>query len=170
MTDFFELAEGRYSVRRFAADAVEPEKLARVLEAGRVAPTAHNEQPQRIKTITDAGELAKVDECTTCRYGAPTVLLVCYDKTVCWKRPFDAALSGEVDAAIVTTHMMLAAHELGLGTCWVMYFDPEKTSELFSLPENIVPAAMLPIGYPVENSAPSHMHGKRSELTKLLLK
>ena len=166
---FIELAADRYSVRRFSPADIEPEKLARVLEAGRIAPTAHNEQPQRIKIITGADELAKVDECTTCRYNAPTVLLICYDKTVCWKRPFDSALSGEVDASIVTTHLMLAAHELGLGTCWVMYFNPAKTAELFALPENIIPAAMLPIGYPAENAAPSQLHSKRLDIEDLLL-
>ena len=169
MTDFFELAAERYSVRSFSSKAVEPEKQERILETGRIAPTAHNDQPQRIKVITSAGDLAKVDECTPCRFGAPMVLLVCYDKTVCWKRPFDSALSGEVDASIVTTHMMLAAHGLGLGTCWVMYFDPAKATELFALPENIIPVAMLPVGYPAESASPSPMHGKRHDIAGLML-
>ena len=169
MTTFFELAAGRYSVRKFDARTIEPEKLAQILEAGRIAPTAHNDQPQRIKVITGADDLAKVDECTPCRFGASTVLLICYDKTTCWKRSFDSALSGEVDASIVTTHMMLAAQDLGLGTCWVMHFNPAKAIELFTLPENIIPVAMLPVGYPAANAVPSGMHSSRKDVKDLLI-
>ena len=169
MSTFLELAASRYSVRKYDARAIEPEKLAQILEAGRIAPTAHNDQPQRIKVITTPDDLAKVDECTRCRFGAPTVLLICYDKTACWKRSFDSALSGEVDASIVTTHMMLAAQDLGLGTCWVMYFNAEKAIEQFALPENIIPVAMLPVGYPAEGSTPSGMHDSRLEVERILI-
>ena len=170
MQTFLELSQARYSVRGFKPQPIEPDKLAQVLEAGRVAPTACNNQPHRIKIIAGPADLAKVDECTPCRFNAPTVLLVCYDKTVCWERKFDGAKSGEVDASIVTTHLMLAAQDAGLGTCWVMYFDPAKTAELFALPENIVPVAMLPIGYPAENAMPAALHEKRFSLDEILLK
>ena len=170
MMTFSELAADRYSVRSYSPLPIEPEKLAQVLEAGRIAPTACNIQPQRIKVITDPAELAKVDECTPCRFGAPMVLLICYDQNVCWKRSFDGASSGEIDASIVATHLMLAAHDVGLGTCWVMYFDPAKTAELFDLPNNIVPVAMLPIGYPAEDAAPFEGHSKKLALDKILLK
>jgi len=167
---FLELARDRYSVRNFQDRPVEPRLLNEILEAGRIALTAHNDQPQRIKIITDPVELAKVDECTRCRFGAQTVLLVCYDKDVCWRRKFDDAPSGEIDAAIVTTHIILAAYEAGVGTCWVMYFDPVKTTELFGLPENIVPVAFLPMGYPSEDSTPAGFHDKRISLEEMLLK
>ena len=170
MTSFLELAKERYSVRKYKSQPIEPEKLNQVLEAGRIAPTACNNQPQRIKVITDLADLAKVDECTPCRFGAPAVLLVCYDTSVCWKRSFDGHNSGDVDASIVTTHLMLAAQEQGLGTCWVMYFDPAKTSELFGLPENIVPVAMLPIGYPTDDVEPAPGHEKKYDLGKITLK
>ena len=169
MGAFFELAKARYSVRNFKQEPIEPDVLTKLLEYGRIAPTACNNQPQRIKVITAASDLAKIDECTPCRFGAPAVLLVCYDKNVCWKRTFDGASSGEGDASIVTDHLMLAACELGLGSCWVMYFDPAKTVELFSLPENIVPAAMLPIGYPSEDAAPSDRHDSRFAIDKILI-
>ena len=169
MARFLELAAGRYSVRSYSARAIEPELLAKVLEAGRVAPTACNNQPQRIKVVSGAEGLAKVDECTPCRFGAPTVLLVCYEKAACWKRSFDGADSGEVDASIVTTHMMLAAHDLGLGTCWVMYFDAGKAAKLFAVPDGVVPVAMLPIGYPAEDSAPTGGHSARLTIDRLLL-
>ena len=119
---------------------------------------------------TARDELAKVDKCTPCRFGAPTVLLICYDDKLAWKREFDGACSGEVDASIVTTHMMMAAHDLGLGTCWVMYFDPVKAGKLFALPNGIIPVAMLPIGYPAEDAAAAAQHEDRLPLEEIILR
>ena len=166
---FIDLAKTRFSVRSFSTRPVEQDKLAQILETGRISPTAHNEQPQRIKVITDPADLAKIDECTPCRFKAPVVFLVCYDKNVCWKRKFDGAGSGEVDAAIVTTHLMFAAKDAGLGSCWVMFFDPAKVIDLFALPENIVPVALMPVGYPADDAAPSAVHEQRIPLDKMLL-
>ncbi|MCL1854563.1 MAG: nitroreductase family protein [Clostridia bacterium] len=165
---FIELAKKRYSVRSYKDTPIDPEKLGRVLEAGRIAPTACNNQPQRIQVITDPSDLEKVDQCTPCRFHAPTVLLICYDKSICWTRHFDGVNSGAVDASIVATHLMLAAQDAGLGTCWVMYFDPVKTAALFDLPQNIVPVAFLPIGYPAENAAPAKQHDSRLDLADIL--
>jgi len=169
MTSFLQLAKDRYSVRSFKPTPIEQEKMAHILEAGRVAPTARNSQPHRIMVITDPEALAKTDDCTPCRFGAPVMLLICYDKNVTFKRPFDGACSGEVDASIVTTHLMMAAQELGLGTCWVMYFDPAKAIEHFALPEHIVPVAFLPVGYPADDAAPSPKHADRMPLEDILL-
>jgi len=171
MSAFLELAAARYSVRSFSAKTVEAEKLTKILEAGRIAPTACNNQPQRVKVISDSAGLQKVDICSPCRYGAPVVLLVCYDKTVCWSHPTNSNLiSGEIDASIVTTHMMMAAADTGLGSCWVMKFERAKAVEVFALPENIVPVALLPIGYPAEDAAPSDRHGTKNTLEQFLLK
>ncbi len=166
---FLELAKTRYSVRNYKPQPIPPTMLARVLEAGCIAPTACNNQPQRIKIITEPSDLAKVDTCTPFRFKAPAVFLVCYDKSVCWTRSFDGHDSGEVDASIVTTHLMLAAQEQGLGTCWVMHFDPAKASKLFALPEHIVPVALLPVGYPAEDSVPASGHTKKVPPEALLL-
>jgi len=165
---FYELAAARYSVRKFSSNPIEPEKLKKVLEAGRVAPTAKNSQSHRIIIADTAEDIAKVDGCTPCRYGAPTVIFVCYDNTECWVREFDNEPSGVVDASIVTTHLMLAAQDVGLGTCWVMRFDPAKAVELFALPENIIPVAFLPIGYPAEDAAPSDRHEDRMTIEELM--
>ncbi|MDR1001924.1 MAG: nitroreductase family protein [Oscillospiraceae bacterium] len=169
MKTFAELAKSRYSVRKYSDKPIEGEVMAQLLEAGRIAPTGCNNQPQRIKVITSAEALAKVDECTPCRFAAPAVLLVCYDKNLCWRRKFDGKSCGVADACIVTTHLMLQAEDLGLGTCWVMHFDPAKTAELFALPENIVPVAILPVGYPAEDSTPSPMHEERFDVENMLL-
>ena len=167
---FYDLVVSRYSVRKFSDRPIEPEKLTSVMETGRMAPTARNSQSHRFMILSAAEDIAKVDECTPCRYGAPTVILICYDSTSCYIREYDDASSGVVDASIVTTHLMLAAEEVGLGTCWVMRFDPAKTTEVFKLPENIVPVAFLPIGYPADDCGPSERHSVRTALEDLMLK
>lgn len=159
---FMQLAkEQRFSVRKFKAQPVEKEKLDLILEVGRLAPTACNYQPQRILVIEDAGAMDKLRQCTNCHFNAPVVLLVCYDKTTVWKNRTNGTVGGDVDASIVTTHMMLQAAELGLGTTWVGAFDHQKTRELFSLPEYLVPVALLPIGYPEDGVEPHPWHIKR---------
>ena len=169
MNSFIELASQRYSVRSFSEKAVEEEKIDEILKAAQIAPTAGNRQPHRIKIVCEKEELEKIDACTACRFGAGHVFIVCYDKTECWTRSFDGATSGDVDASIIATHIILAAQDVGLGTCWVMYFDPKKVCELFNLPENIVPVALIPTGYPSESSAPSDRHTSRKNIAEILL-
>jgi nitroreductase len=163
--DFLELAMSRYSVRQFRATPVEPEKLGMILEAGRVAPTAANLQPQRILVLDSLDALGKLRSCTSSHFFAPLALLVCYDTNVSWKRSYDKRDMGEVDAAIVATHMMLEAAALGLGSTWVAHFDPEKVRSAFRLPDEYEPVALLPMGYPAEDSAPHANHGRRKEIT-----
>lgn len=162
--NFLELAKERHSVRRFSDKKVEKEKLDLILEAGRVAPTAVNYQPQRILVIENEESLAKLKSCTPYHFNAPLALLVCYDTSVSWKRHSDNKDMGVVDASIVTTQMMLQTHELGLGTTWVGHFDADIIKETFELPEYLVPVALLPIGYPSSNSAPHVLHGKRYDI------
>jgi nitroreductase len=159
--EFIELAAQRYSVRKFSSKIVEKEKLDLILKAGQLSPTACNNQPQRVLVIESEGALAKLKECTTYHFNAPLAFLICYDKTVSWNRPFDNDDSGDVDASIVTTHMMLQAAELGLGTTWVGKFDPVLVRNTFSIPDNYIPVAILPTGYPAEDATPSANHSKR---------
>jgi nitroreductase len=166
--DFNKLTIHRYSVRKFRDLPVEKEKLDLLLEAARNAPTAANRQPQRIFLVTRPEGLEKIDRCTSCRFGAPGVFLICYDRTQCWVRPFDGQDSGFVDASIVTTQIMYQAVDLGLGTTWVMHFDPDATVKEFSLPETIIPAAMLIFGYPAEDATPADRHYQRYPLEKIL--
>ena len=162
---FLQLAKDqRYSVRKFKDQAVEKEKLDLILEAGRIAPTACNYQPQRILVIEDAAAHEKLKQCTSWYFGAPVALMVCYDKTTCWKNKTNGTIGGDVDASIVTTHMMLAAAELGLGTTWVGAFNHQKARELFDIPDYLVPVALLPIGYPADDVEPHPWHFKRFEI------
>lgn len=157
--EFSDVIRKRYSVRKFEQRLVEQSALDAVLQAGLLAPTAKNLQPQRILVIRRQEDLEKLDRCTRCRFGAPCALLVCYDRDACWKRErYDGKPSDETDAAIVTTHMMLAAEALGIGTTWVMHFDPEAVRREFSVPEPCEPCALLVMGYPAPDAQPSAMH------------
>ena len=85
-------------------------------------------------------------------------MLVCHNKDESWVRKYDGALSSPVDAVIVTTYMMLAAQNEGVGTCWVMHFDPNAMRETFGIPENTEPVALLVMGYPSDDAKPLDLH------------
>ncbi|MDE5896273.1 MAG: nitroreductase family protein [Clostridia bacterium] len=156
--DFLKLAEDRYSVRKFLDRPVESEKLELILQAGLVAPTACNKQPFRILAITQKEGLEKLQRCTRSHFNAPAALLVCSHGEECWKRTYDGRPSGEIDASIVTTHMMLEAASLGIGSCWVMHFRPQAVREEFSVPDALDPVALLVMGYPAPDAAPYPGH------------
>ncbi len=156
--DFLDLAKERYSVRKFTDKKVEKEKLDKILEAGRVAPTAVNFQPQRVLVIDDTKALEKLKSATPYHFNAPLAVLVCYDTSASWKRSYDNMDHGSVDASIVSTFMSLKIHSLGLGTTIVAHFDPKIISEVFELPEYLVPVILLPIGYPSDESTPHPFH------------
>ncbi|HIS35719.1 TPA: nitroreductase family protein [Candidatus Scatousia excrementigallinarum] len=164
--DLMNLLKERYSVRNFSDKKVEKEKINAILDAGRLAPTAVNFQPQRILVLESEESLAKLKECTRYHFEAPLAFLICYDNTVSWKRAYDNKDMGEVDASIVATQMMLEITNLGLGTTWVGHFDPDAVIEKFELPENIIPVALFPIGYPANDSAPNPRHNERLEIAE----
>lgn len=153
--NFFELAGKRYSLRQFSPRKVEKEKIDRILEAGRLAPTACNNQPQRILVLESEEALAKLKKCTSFHFNAPLAFIVCYDREESWKRGYDGKEFGDIDASIVGTHLMMEAADLGVGTTWVGYFDPAAVVREFSLPENIIPVAVFPAGYPAEGAGPN---------------
>jgi nitroreductase len=165
--NFTELAAARYSVRNFVKTPVEREKIALILEAARRAPTAANRQPQRILVLETPDGLARVDRCTGCRFDAPLVFLICYEFSAAWVRDYDREHSGWVDASIAATHMMLQAADLGLGSTWVMWFDPSRTRIEFRLSSDMVPVAFLPTGYPAPGALPSDQHLDRLPLDKM---
>ena len=168
--DFLELTKQRYSERFFdSTKMVEQEKLDRILEAGRQAPTAANKQPQRLYVLKSKEALQKAQSASfSSLYNAPVVVLVCYDLDSTWHNQRETLLpdynSGEQDCAIVATQMMYAAEEQGVHTIWIRGFDARMVQEAFELPSNMIPAMMLPLGYPSANSAPSPMHFKRNAL------
>lgn len=155
--DFLELAKKRYSVRKFGSQKVEQEKFEKILEAGRIAPTAANLQPQRIIAIQSEEGLEKLKKAANV-YSAPLAFVVCADHSASWKRPLDGHDTADIDTSIVTTHMMLEAADLGLGSIWVCYFKLDIIKAEFDLPESVEPINVLGIGYDAGETKSSDRH------------
>ncbi|MDO4973776.1 MAG: nitroreductase family protein [Eubacteriales bacterium] len=164
--DFIQLAEKRYSCKKYGERAVEAEKLARILEAGRLAPTAKNLQELRVYVVRSEEGLEKIDRVTPCRYGAGTVLVVAYDRRNVFTYPGGKRDSGTEDATIVATHLLLAAAAEGVDSCWVNFFDPEKLAAELGLPENEDVLMLLDLGYAAEGAGPLPNHGSRKPLAE----
>lgn len=166
--EFLELAKMRCSVRKYQTREVEEEKLLKILESGRVAPTAVNFQPQHLIVVKSQEGLEKLKKCCN-SYGAPLAIIACGDHLASWKRRYDNKDSLDVDVSIVTTHMMLQATELGLGTVWIGAFDPDAVKKEFNIPENIEPVAILIIGYPdVEFKSPNRHNNERKPIEAMV--
>ena len=168
MSDFLTLAKERYSVRKFAQKPVAQKDIDRILLAGQSAPTGCNYQPQHVFVLQSEEALAKMRKCTKCHFDAPLGMLICYDVNQSWKRKYDGADSGWVDASIVTTHMMLEAWEQGVGSCWVMYFDPQTIRCEFDLPDHLIPVALLVMGYPAEDAQINPLHSQTKPMEELV--
>lgn len=162
--EFKEVVKSRYSCKKYSDRQVEPEKLQAILEAGRLAPTAKNLQEQHVYVLQSADALAKIDAVTPCRYGAPTVLVVAFDSSNVFTYPGGKRDSGAEDSAIVATHMILAAADEGIDSCWVNFFDPEKLSEILGLPENEEVLMVMDLGYASEGAGPLPNHTSRKAL------
>ena len=156
---FIEIAKKRYSVRSYQDRKVEEEKLQRILEAAHVAPTGGNLQPVRLIVVQSREGLEKIGKGANL-YNAPLAIIVCADHGKAWVRPIDGKQIGDIDASILTDHMMLQATEAGLGSVWICYFDPEVISREFHLPEGLEPVNILAIGYPDEEAADPERHSR----------
>lgn len=164
--NFLELAKKRYSCKKFDGRGVDREQLAFILEAGRLAPTAKNLQEQHIYVVESAEGLAKIDRVTPCRYGASTVLAVAFDRENVFTYPGEERDSGAEDASIVATHMMLAAADAGVDSCWINFFDPAVAAKELGLPENEEILMLLDLGYAAEGAKPLAAHDSRKELSE----
>ena len=162
--EFKEVVKNRYSCKKFNGRQVESDKLKAILEAGRLAPTAKNLQEQRIYVIQSDEAFARIDAATPCRYGAPTVLVVAYDKNNVFTYPGGKCNSGAEDATIVATHMILAAADEGVDSCWLNFFDPEKLAKSLGLPENEEILMLMDLGYAAEGIGPLPKHTDRKSL------
>ena len=157
--EFLEIAKSRYSVRDYKSRKVETEKLEKILFAAHVAPTAANLQPVRLIVVQEDEGLNKIGKAANL-YGAPLAIIVCAEHTKAWTRPFDNKKTVDVDASILTDHMMLEATELGLGSVWICYFKPDVIKQEFRLPDTLEPVNILVIGYAGENFADSKRHSQ----------
>ncbi|HIT22006.1 MAG TPA: nitroreductase family protein [Candidatus Scybalousia intestinigallinarum] len=160
--DFETVIRNRTATRKFKDKKVEEEKLMKILEAGRLAPTAKNLQPQKIYVVRSEEALKKIDEVSPCRYNAPVVLMVCSDKNIAWTK--DDYSTYEMDACIVATHMMLEATNVGVDNIWIEMFDKQKLKTQFNLPENIEPVCLIPLGYQDDDYKGNPLHHVRKEL------
>ena len=166
---FLELAKARYSVRSFKDQPIREEDMRQILEAGHVAPTACNNQPQKIYIAQSAQARKKLASVCRCTFDAPVILVVCYDRDLDWKNKLQPGYtSGQTDAAIVCTHMMLEAAQLGIGTCWVGYFNADQVSEILGLPQNVTVSALLPMGYPADDAKPLPLHSQYRDLDDIV--
>lgn len=164
--EFSEVVKNRYACKKFDGTPVAPEALQAILEAGRLAPTAKNNQEQRVYVAQSAEALAKIDAATPCRYGAPICLIVAYDKDRVFTYPGGQRDSGLEDASIVATHMLLAAANEGVDSCWVNFFDPEKLHALLGLPENEEILMVLDLGHAAREAKPLPNHFARKPLSE----
>lgn len=165
---FIEIAKKRYSVRKYSDRAVESEKLEKIIEAAHVAPTAANLQPVKLIVVQSEEGLNKLGKAAN-TYDAPIAIIVCADHSKAWTRPFDGKKTTDIDATILTDHMMHEATELGLGTCWVCYFKADIISKEFRLPDNLEPINILAIGYADEVPADSNRHANERIVVEKLV-
>lgn len=166
---FIDLAKQRSAVRKYTDKKVEKENLDLILEAAHVAPTAGNRQPVRLIVVEDKEGLDIIEKSTNA-YQAPLAIIVCADHDKAWTRAFDGKKTTDIDASILTDHMMLQAQELGLGTVWICKFDPEIIREGFKLPDHLEAVNILAIGYPDGKPADPERHSKtRIPLDELIL-
>lgn len=152
---FNDVLKQRYSVRAYKSDAIEPDKLQRILEAAQLAPTAANRQSFQLIVIHTAGHEEALQQIYPKQWfvQAPIVICVCGLPKENWIRK-DGKNYTDVDAAIVMDHVILAATAEGLGTCWIGAFNAEKAREILRLPPDVEPIVFTPIGYPADQPRP----------------
>jgi len=163
--EFFDLIGKRYSVRAYQPEPVEKEKLARILEAAVIAPTAANRQPFRLIVIPTGGREDALKRIYPRDWfaQAPLVICACAMEAEAWRRR-DGKSYVDVDVTIAMDHLILAAHDLGLGTCWIGAFDPQAAREVLGLEPGLEPIAFTPLGYPADEPRPK----KRRPLADLV--
>ncbi len=164
---FSELIRKRYSTRKFKDRPVEKHKMIKVIEAARMAPSAVNYQPWHFIVVQQKENLEKIHKTYHREWfkAAPAIIIACADHSQSWKRRIDGKDSADIDVAIAIDHLTLQAAELGLGTCWVCNFDTERCAEQLNFPLNISPVALIPIGYPEDDSVPPK---KRKPLEEIM--
>ena len=169
--EFNELAKNRYSSRSYQARPVEEEKLRKVLEAGRIAPTAANRQPCRFYVLREEKARLAAAEAYQREWlkGAPVIIVICIERAGAWVRAEDKKNHGDIDAAIAVDHMTLQATELGLATCWICNFDVKKCTEALNLPAGTDPVVILPLAYPADQADVNRHETKRKPLDEIVV-
>ncbi len=153
--EFHQLIRLRRSIRGYKPDPVPAESLGRILEAARIAPTAANLQPFQLIVVTDASTRLRLRDVydRDWFWTAPMIIVGCVKPAAAWQRP-DGFNAAEVDLSIVMDHLILAATEEGLGTCWICHFDEGKAKEILGIPSDVRVIALTPLGFPAAEPRP----------------
>jgi nitroreductase len=167
--DFLSLAKNRYSSRKYLSKPIEEEKLLKVLEAARVAPSAVNKQPWSFYVIRKKSNLLKICEAYHREWlrDAPVIIVACANHDISWKR-VDTKDHADIDLAIAIDHITLQATELGLATCWICNFDATKCKEILHLQQHIEPIAIIPLAYPADSTNPERHTSLRKPLNEIV--
>ncbi len=167
--DFSEVIKNRYSCKGFdSSRQLTTEQLTAILEAGRCAPTAKNLQEQHIYVAQSAEALATIDAATPCRYGAPTVLVVAFNKKNVYTYPDGKRESGIEDAAIVATHLMLGAANIGVDSCWINCVHIDQLHDALGLPDDEDILMLLDLGFAAAETTPKPTHYSRKPLEEVV--
>lgn len=161
-----EAMENRFSCRKFTSDQLTGDELNAILEAGRIAPSACNYQPWRF-IVLQGEDLAKVDACSKCRYGAQTAILVCFNKDESAKNPAVTPDYGWIDCGLAIMQMAIEAESLGVASCIVGAYDPEEARRALSIPDNLTTYQFLMLGH--ADSEPSKMHFDRRPMSEIVV-
>ena len=164
--EFEEIIRKRTAIRKFSDRKLEKEKLDKILEAGRLAPTAKNIQPIKIYVIESKEGIEKIDKLSKCRYGAETILIICGNKNEAYQK--GDYTTAEMDSCIVATHMMLEATNLNVDNIWVESFDENILREEFNIPNELTPVLLMPLGYKAEDCSVNPLHDKRKALEEIV--
>ena len=164
--EFEKVIRERFAVRKFKNDEIQDELINKILEAGNLAPTAKNNQPQKIYVVKSKEGLEKIDKASPYRYNAPVCIIVASDKNIAWSK--DNYSTYEMDACIVATHMMLEATNIGVDNIWIEMFDRNILKQEFNLSANIEPICLIPLGYRTDDCIPSPMHNNRKKLSEIV--
>lgn len=164
--EFENVIRRRTSVRKFSDKKIEKDKLDKILEAGRLAPTAKNIQPFKIYVVCSEDGLMKIDKSSRCRYGATSVLIVCGNREEAYHKGEYSTY--EMDACIVATHMMLEATNIEVDNIWVESFDENILREEFNIPNEYTPICLLPLGYRTDDCPINPLHEIRKNIEDIV--
>lgn len=168
--NFDEVIRKRKSIRKYSDKPVEKEVITALLECARLAPSAVNFQPWKFYVCHSDGIKKAIRESYPRQWfaAAQVYIVACGDHSRSWKRPSDGKDHCDIDVAIAVEHIVLKATDLGLGTCWVCNFDPQKVKEVLHLNDNIEPIVLLPLGYPLDEYEADPRSGKRKSLDEIV--
>ena len=164
--EFNKILEVRQSTRKFSEKIPSDEVIKKILDAGRRAPTAKNVQPLKIYVLKSEKAIAAVDKASPCRYGAPVVIMVCIDTNEVFSNGRHS--TAEIDGSIVATHIMLAATDNGVDNIWIEMFDRDIIKNELSIPENILPVCLIPIGYRADDCPISRNFHNRKTIDEIV--